>query len=265
MVVFDVELRYKNANPVRAGLKAWRNPTQPSNSIYALASKYDDKTSHLHGYQIINDVVQRNALNASDFYTFYSVFTKNPFSTPEQMWTAMHQKTDEEDAEGALFSKFSTGGSYDDSVSCRLCLKDKTGADVDSLVIPGNDPDVGSVYHCYVGIDYDYEHTAFFLNENRLGKTYLLDRDFGFYFMGTQLLGQIITATSGANTLATGETLALSTNAVGTVTWSSNDETVATVNSGGVVTGVSEGSAVITAKCEGYLDAHYVLTVADGE
>ena len=40
--------------------------------------------------------------------------------------------------------------------------------------------------------------------------------------------------------------------ATGTVTWTSSDDTIATVSSAGLVTGVAVGNAVITAACEGF-------------
>ena len=51
--------------------------------------------------------------------------------------------------------------------------------------------------------------------------------------------------------------------ATGTVTWSSNNTSVATVSSTGLVTGVSEGSATITASVSGY-NAICTVTVTNG-
>lgn len=50
--------------------------------------------------------------------------------------------------------------------------------------------------------------------------------------------------------------------ATGTITWTSSDDTKATVSSSGVVTGVAAGSATITASCGGYSDTCEV-TVTD--
>lgn len=50
--------------------------------------------------------------------------------------------------------------------------------------------------------------------------------------------------------------------AVGTVTWSSNDTSTATVSASGEVTGVAAGSATITATCNGYTDTCAVTVTA---
>lgn len=52
--------------------------------------------------------------------------------------------------------------------------------------------------------------------------------------------------------------------ATGTVEWSSSDEAVATVDENGVVLGVAEGTATITASCNGYSDT-CAVTVQAGE
>ena len=185
MVIFDVELAYTNtANPVDAGLKVRRGS---NSSINQLAQKYNDTRNHRRGYV---DPTHRNAITASDFYTFYAVFTKddNKFapvaasgddpakSAREVMWDAMHKLTNDED-----FRAFQLTPDFEVSFVYDLNLKE---AD-DSTLIP---PNTDSKYHCYIGIDYDYEHVRFFFDENRLGKTYLLDRDFGFYFTSVQHL-----------------------------------------------------------------------------
>ena len=65
----------------------------------------------------------------------------------------------------------------------------------------------------------------------------------------------------------------LSNNTGQTVSWSSSDESVATVSSSGVVAGISEGSATITAEVDEYTDegvtycaksATYIVTANDG-
>lgn len=50
--------------------------------------------------------------------------------------------------------------------------------------------------------------------------------------------------------------------AVGTVTWSSDDTSTATVSASGEVTGVAAGSATITATCNGYTDTCAVTVTA---
>lgn len=192
MVIFDIELIYTNkANPIDAGLKILRGS---SSSISQLNNKYEDITNHTTGYQVINNVVYRNALTASDFYSFYALFTQeaNRFvdipaqgnvpakSAAEALWDALHQKTD-----STGFRSFSVDP-YESSITYALNLKETSGQNVDSTIVP---PSVnGNKYHCYIAVDYDYSHTQFFLNEDRLGKTYFLDRDFGFYFTSTQHL-----------------------------------------------------------------------------
>ncbi|MGN0812896.1 MAG: Ig-like domain-containing protein [Candidatus Coproplasma sp.] len=86
-------------------------------------------------------------------------------------------------------------------------------------------------------------------------------------------IGLTITGGSG---VAVEKTLQLSALGLGdtTITWSSNNTSVATVSSAGVVTGVAEGTATITATAKGYnesdtstyyLKAEYVITVTEKE
>ena len=180
MVVFDVELTYKNANPVTAGLKIYRGPNSPISSDPNTYSTENFTTGVLP-----NGTGDR--LYASDFYAFYAVFTKeaNAYASASSMWTAMHKKTNE-----AGFARFqNTYGEYDRTLPYSLNLKESSGVNADSLTIPSTaENSGGSQYHCYIGVDYDHQRVPFFLNENRLGKTYYLDRDFGFLFCGTQIV-----------------------------------------------------------------------------
>ncbi|MCR4562068.1 MAG: hypothetical protein K5694_02550 [Bacilli bacterium] len=180
MVILDVELAYKNVSEIRAGLNIMR--------LYNTAGvDYNDGTANLTGYV---DEAHRNALRASDFYAYHSLFTATPFDSASAAWTALHKKTNAVDDESvAYFDKFS-GEGY--TTTCNL----RTKEDGDSLIIPPMTADLSTynplndtrVYHCYVAIDYDHTHANYFLHAGRLGKTYMIDRDFGLYFTGTQVL-----------------------------------------------------------------------------
>lgn len=229
-LILDVELNFKNANPVEASLQIERTSYDSNdtsiNSIFSLANKYADTENNLKGY--VNDN-EKNMMRASDFYNFYAVFTKTPFAatarltSTQVLWNYMHRVGDNQ------CQKFTNvevdenqNPVFDKTIpSCTLHLKDQN----DSIVIPGINPErqdssaisamsteasqsqesvpsssealnssssnqnealEGNIYHCYIAIEYDYEHNQYFLNKNRLGKTYLLDRDFGFHFFGIQ-------------------------------------------------------------------------------
>ena len=166
-LILDVELNFKNANPVDASLQIERTAAT-SNSIYNIANKYEDETHYW------ND----STLRASDFYNFYAKFTSTPYANETALWTDLHHIGD------ANSQKFANDTTYDRTIDCTLVPKDLA----DSTTVPGMDPDglVENIYHCYIAIEYDYEHCLYFLNKNRLGKTYILDRDFGFHFSGIQ-------------------------------------------------------------------------------
>lgn len=70
-----------------------------------------------------------------------------------------------------------------------------------------------------------------------------------------------ITAQDGKNNLILGETVQLSASESG-VTWASSDETVATVNSDGLVTSLAKGSTSITAKKDGFNDGKITIRVS---
>ena len=173
-VILDVELNFSNANEVDASLQIQRT-TATSNSIYNVPNKYSDTTHNLVGYL---DDEHQNQLRSSDFYNYYALFTKTPYASASALWTSMHRIGDTDS------KKFANGESYDTIIDCPLNLKEND----DSTLIPANNPDSGvdHIYHCYIAIEYDYEHSTYFLDKNRLGKTYLLDRDFGFHFFGDQ-------------------------------------------------------------------------------
>lgn len=178
-VVLDVELGYKNVNDITAGLKVLRDSTA-SHSIYSLTGKYANTQSDDDIGYIADGA--RYPLLASDFYSYYAVMRETPFNTASDLWTAMHQKSDKVTALVPDFSKFSnTGESYETATTCLL------HGESSAINISGKADNLPeSVRHCYIAIEYDYEHCQFFLESHRLGKKYLLKRDIGFRFIGTQ-------------------------------------------------------------------------------
>lgn len=180
MVVLDVQLKYNNKNAVDAGLQVIRE-AQNAHSIYGYTGKYSTTDSYTYtGYV---DSTHRNPLNASDFYAYYFAFAKaqNAYASPTLAWNTMHSlKTDYQVNSEYQFAKFQNDTTYDTKIDCTLHPLTNN----DTTVIPASATD--NVYHFYIAIDYDYEYMRFFINQNRVGKTYLLDRDFGFYFSATQ-------------------------------------------------------------------------------
>ena len=179
-MVIDVELNFKNANDVEASLQIERTAAT-SNSIFNLADKYSDTTHNLDGYV---DDANVNALRSSDFFNFYAVFTQTPYANANAIWNAMHRVGDQ------YSQKFANSGeTYDTTIDCTLNLKENN----DDTTIPASDPNSGldHIYHCYISIEYDYEHGAYFLDKHRLGKTYILDRDFTFHFYGVQVREEV--------------------------------------------------------------------------
>ena len=182
MVVLDVKLNYQNKNDIDAGLKIMRNAAS-AQSVYNFTGKYN--TSDAYTYRGYVDDEHRNPLNASDFYTFYSKIAKeeNKYATPLAAWTAFHSlPTDTQVASEDIYQKYQNGTTFDREIEMEVAPKGLT----DSTIIPGSTTD--NIYHIYIAIEYDYEYTNFFVDQDRLGKTYHLDRDFGFYFSATQRL-----------------------------------------------------------------------------
>ena len=70
----------------------------------------------------------------------------------------------------------------------------------------------------------------------------------------------VVTAKDGKTTLVMGETVELSADQQG-VTWATSDEKIATVDQTGKVTAVYAGSAVISAKKDGFNDGKVTITV----
>ena len=183
-LILDVELNFINANPVDASLQIERTATT-SNSMFNITEKYSD-TTHFW-----ND----STLRASDFYNYYAVFTKTPYTdvndddgdTSDDLWFSLHRLGDASSKKfhnGIISADNEDDETYDTKLACPLNLKENN----DSVTVPGIDPDglVQNIYHCYIVIEYDYERCAYFLDKNRLSKTYILDRDFGFHFFGIQ-------------------------------------------------------------------------------
>lgn len=237
-LVLDVELNFKNVNPVEASLKIERTKTTNADSDHSI-SKLSNAYSNTTAYQDDGTI-----LRASDFYNFYAKFTKTPYASKAAIWDGEHNgmhivanssfvkfspeynKTSlagavsltidqsnyifeqlgissatvkqlydlvndngflSEDAIALGFNAEKVASikslyvsEQDTVIPCPLNLKEQN----DSLVVLPKATD--NVYHCYIAIEYDYEHCMFFLDKNRLGKTYYLDRDFTFHFYGTQ-------------------------------------------------------------------------------
>lgn len=220
MVILDVELTYNNGeNDIAAGLTVKRKELS-SNSIYNKKSPselngYVNTTYDLTGYNLATG--ERNPLNASDFYSFYAVFVKEDsgtipalFSNADSLWRNLHKMTNGEDPRqnedlqaGDIkenidsFAKFNQNPlQFDRELDCASYLFDANDSDSDNTYFePINNNSLRVIrsssdnkYHCYICIEYDDEYAMYFLNENRLGKTYFLDRDFGFYFSAKQIL-----------------------------------------------------------------------------
>lgn len=184
MVVLDVKLKYQNKNPIDAGLRVNRD-TQAAESIYGFTGKYN--TTDEYTYTGYVDSSHRNPLKASDFYAFYFQFAKesNAYANGAAAWNALHAlKTNYQVNSEYQFAKFQNNTEYDRKIDGVLHTKEND----DSIIVPGSASD--NIYHCYIAIDYDYEYMRFFVDQNRVGKTYYLDRDFGFYFSATQHVEQ---------------------------------------------------------------------------
>ena len=191
-LILDVELNFTNPNPVDASLQIERislanSNSRSINSIFSLNGKYADKANNLIGVT----KTAKNLLRASDFYNFYAKFTHSPYTNANTLWAGMHRMGD------ASSIKFSNGETFDDVLPCTLNPKEvgettvvSAGGSINNSSndssASSNNASTDNIYHCYIAIEYDYEHCAYFLDENRLGKTYLLDHDFTFHFFGVQ-------------------------------------------------------------------------------
>ena len=196
MVVLDVELAYQNKNDIDASLTITRDG-QNARSIYGFDGKY--ATTNEYTYRGYVDSSHRNPLNASDFYAFYVAIAKdaNAYATPTAAWNAFSDycQTDYEIVGGKKYAvpqenpynKFHNDAleGFDTSLECDVHSKELD----DSTLIPGSA--TNNLYHIYIAIDYDYERMQFFTNQDRVGKTYLLDRDFQFYFGAAEHLEEV--------------------------------------------------------------------------
>ena len=186
MLILDVELDYQNVNKVRAGLQIERDTSKSARSVLYLNDRYNNTTDYL----------TNSTVNASDFYSFYSMFVSeddafdvsSPDASINELWLGMHEQSNIVDTisqiESPAFTKFSSTA-YESATTCRIHKKDGTVASETDLEIDASAE--ANIYHCYIGIEYDYEYSVFFTNQNRLGKTYILDRDFSFHFTGVQV------------------------------------------------------------------------------
>lgn len=174
MVILDVELFFKNGSEIDLNLTVKRKDKNITRSMYDYG--YSDTTHNLIGYVNEN---QQNLLNASDFYSFYALFTGTPYATTQSLWDGVHNLDNVNQRSKFVINREK---GFDRETPCTIYTKENN----DSTVISPNSS--GRIYHCYIGIDYDSSYIKYFLNEKRLGKTYLLDRDFGFHFSGIQHL-----------------------------------------------------------------------------
>lgn len=196
MVVLDVQIKYINKNPIDIGLKITRD-ADDSRSIYNFTDTYD--TTDPDSYLSYVDSSQRNPLHASDFYAFYSeiAMSANAYATPSAAWHAFHDscQTDYETIESGPntgkeqikpldnpYNKFVNDPDDDFDRFFVGDLHPKTISD--STLVPASA--TNNIYHFYIAIDYDYEYMNFFIDKDRVGKTFLLDRDFQFYFLATE-------------------------------------------------------------------------------
>lgn len=182
MVLLDILVKYQNKNDIEAGLKIVRAEEAVEPSINTFDGKYntDDDYTFL-GYK--NDS-ERNPLLASDFYAFYPELlsaahvAQNGYDNPSTVWNAFNNHTTNYTVNDVpQYSKFDNSSDYKSDLDCTI--------HGDSTLIPGSAN--AQYYHIFIAVDYDYEYMNFFLNKDRLGVTYILDRDFSFYFTATQV------------------------------------------------------------------------------
>ena len=189
MVVLDVELSFTNVGPVEIGTKVIRERSELAPTNF----DHSDTVNNLIGYQ---DAEHRNALYASDFYCFSATFTDDAhkYATADDIWAGLHVETDAETDSEEDFVRFptydpETPSAFEYGIECNMRAKSGfVSESAEAVVIPGSDPDAETkpMYHCYIGIEYDHIYTDYFMYTDRLGKTYLLDRDFGFHITATQ-------------------------------------------------------------------------------
>ncbi|MCR5349250.1 MAG: hypothetical protein K6E59_06580 [Bacilli bacterium] len=169
MVIFEAKIHYDLASLSQARLSIVRSGQTAAKSIYGIPGKYEAPYS-------ANET--ETPFRSSDFYSFSAYFSSVRIGSgdPEAIWEAMHGE-DSDSVTPYAKSKFANGDSYDTSLDCPL-----QGAS--TLLQPNL---AGTDMYCYVAVDYDPASCLFFMNEDRLGKTYLFERDFTMYFAAEQI------------------------------------------------------------------------------
>lgn len=191
MVLLDVYLKFNNKNDIDAGLRIEREEMKNGVSIYSFDGKYNTTDEYtLRGYK---GEENRNPLCASDFYSFYprlmseAHVTESGYDDPSVAWNAFNANTTAYEIDNVpAYQKFKNDTEHDEELLCTMYG--------DSSLIEGSIEN--NYYHIYIAIDYDHEYMRFFLNQDRLGKTFYLDRDFTFYFSATQHLYETTSSSS---------------------------------------------------------------------
>jgi len=197
MVLLDVLVSYQNKNDIEAGLKIVRSATALEPSIYSYGGYSTTNDYTYLGYK--NDR-QQNPLYASDFYSFYTEVktSEHAYADPTTAWNAFSTRTTAYEIDDVpQYDKFinDVESDYEPYLICRT--------NGDSTLIPGSNTD--NFYHIYIAVDYDHEHMRFFLDQDRLGTTFILARDFSFYFTAEQIVEENSSSSSSSSSSEGGE------------------------------------------------------------
>lgn len=175
MIILDVELLLENKNPIEISIDILRDSVS-SKSVYSLldsgsasTSCFDDQSKNTTGY--INDTNQ-NSLRASDFNSYFAIIDDTVYPTYRALWDSLHKNQNSNDV---TFTNFNTKGNTYNTSSVMS---------VTNGIVPALEDE--TTYHLYIGIDYDDEYAMYFYQGTRLGKHYVLDRDYSFYLKATQ-------------------------------------------------------------------------------